>query len=105
MDVRTKVHMLVHHLEARKTTNTGRLAALVLGARLGLRMRAVDMARFGLLWLARGEWSGQRLLSTSWVDFATTRHSATTTAPAGGSTHTRAAACTASSPTAGRGGG
>ncbi len=34
--IRTKVLVLVHHLEARKTTNTGRLAALGLGARLGL---------------------------------------------------------------------
>jgi DTW domain-containing protein YfiP len=36
MEVRTKVLVLVHHLEARKTTNTGRLAALTLGARFGL---------------------------------------------------------------------
>jgi DTW domain-containing protein YfiP len=34
--VRTKLLVLVHHLEARKTTNTGRLAALALGARFGL---------------------------------------------------------------------
>jgi DTW domain-containing protein YfiP len=36
IETHTKLLVLVHHLEARKTTNTGRLAALALGARLGL---------------------------------------------------------------------
>lgn len=38
----------------------------------GLFVSALDHARFGLLMLNRGEWNGQRLLSESWIDEATT---------------------------------
>jgi CubicO group peptidase (beta-lactamase class C family) len=33
---------------------------------------ARDLARFGLLYLNRGTWNGQRLLSESWIDFVRT---------------------------------
>lgn len=38
----------------------------------GISTTALDMARFGLLYLRRGRWGDQQLLSGSWVDEATT---------------------------------
>jgi CubicO group peptidase (beta-lactamase class C family) len=37
----------------------------------GLNARAVDYARFGLLFLHNGEWNGRRIVSKSWVRAAT----------------------------------
>jgi CubicO group peptidase (beta-lactamase class C family) len=37
----------------------------------GLNARAVDYARFGLLFLHRGEWNGRRIVSEDWVRAAT----------------------------------
>ncbi len=36
----------------------------------GIAISARDMARFGYLFLNRGNWNGQQLISTSWVDQA-----------------------------------
>ena len=38
----------------------------------GLWISARDLARYGLLMLAEGEWAGERLLSADWVERATT---------------------------------
>lgn len=38
----------------------------------GLWISARDMARFGYLFLQRGEWDGKQLISESWIDAATT---------------------------------
>jgi CubicO group peptidase (beta-lactamase class C family) len=38
----------------------------------GLHMTTEDIAKFGLLYLGRGEWEGERLLSKRWVNEATT---------------------------------
>ena len=38
-------------------------------------MTARDMARFGLLYLRKGEWNGKQLLSTDWVTDSTKSHS------------------------------
>lgn len=37
----------------------------------GIHISALEMARFGHLFLNRGEWAGRQLLSASWVDLAT----------------------------------
>ena len=37
----------------------------------GLKTSARDLARFGLLFLNRGNWNGKQLISSSWVDQAT----------------------------------
>jgi CubicO group peptidase (beta-lactamase class C family) len=34
----------------------------------GLQLRSRDMARFGLLYLQRGVWDGERVLSEAWID-------------------------------------
>lgn len=39
----------------------------------GLHIATEDIARFGQLYLQRGEWSGRRLLPAEWVDAATAR--------------------------------
>jgi CubicO group peptidase (beta-lactamase class C family) len=39
----------------------------------GLRARTEDIARFGLLYLRRGEWEGRQLVPARWVDEATRR--------------------------------
>lgn len=36
----------------------------------GLRLRLVDMAKFGLLWLQRGHWQGQRIFAADFADRA-----------------------------------
>ncbi|UCG33441.1 MAG: serine hydrolase [Phycisphaerales bacterium] len=41
------------------------------------RMSARDMARFGLLFLNKGEWDGRRILSEEWVADSTTSYSDT----------------------------
>ncbi|MDM9629954.1 serine hydrolase domain-containing protein [Robiginitalea aurantiaca] len=38
----------------------------------GIFISAEDMARFGLLFLGRGVWDGDRILSEGWIDAATT---------------------------------
>lgn len=38
----------------------------------GLRLRPIDMQKFGVLFLQRGIWEGKRLLSKSWVDLSFT---------------------------------
>ena len=40
----------------------------------GMNMTTRELARFGQLYLNRGEWEGERLLSPFWVDLATARH-------------------------------
>jgi hypothetical protein len=37
----------------------------------GIEISAEDLARFGLLYLARGDWNGQQLIPADWVDQAT----------------------------------
>ena len=43
----------------------------------GLNVRAVDYARFGLLFLHNGEWNGRRIVSREWVRTATRASSPT----------------------------
>jgi CubicO group peptidase (beta-lactamase class C family) len=38
----------------------------------GLRLRPIDMQKFGVLYLRRGNWDGRQLLSKSWVDLSFT---------------------------------
>ena len=40
----------------------------------GMNMTTRELARFGLLYLNRGQWDGQSVLSPLWVDLATARH-------------------------------
>ena len=40
-------------------------------ANSGMSVSASNLARYGLLYLAKGEWAGQRLLSEEWIDAAT----------------------------------
>jgi CubicO group peptidase (beta-lactamase class C family) len=37
----------------------------------GLRLRGIDMAKLGLLYLHRGEWEGKRVVPRSWIGAAT----------------------------------
>lgn len=39
----------------------------------GLHLRTEDIAKFGQLYLQRGEWNGRRLLPAAWIDLATSR--------------------------------
>jgi len=39
----------------------------------GLNIRTEDIARFGQLYLQKGQWQGQQLLPTAWVETATSR--------------------------------
>jgi len=39
----------------------------------GMRIRTEDIAKFGQLYLQRGQWQGQQLLPAEWVDLATSR--------------------------------
>lgn len=41
----------------------------------GLNITTEDIARFGQLYLQRGEWQGQQLIPAAWVDEATSAHS------------------------------
>ncbi|MDF2962470.1 MAG: serine hydrolase [Paenibacillus sp.] len=40
----------------------------------GLSLKTGDIARFGQLYLQKGEWNGQRILPEAWVEEATSRH-------------------------------
>ncbi len=40
----------------------------------GLNLTTRDLARFGQLYLQRGVWNGERVLSREWVELATARH-------------------------------
>ena len=39
----------------------------------GLKLKTEDVARFGPLYLQKGEWQGRRVIPASWVDLATSR--------------------------------
>ncbi|TWT91521.1 serine hydrolase domain-containing protein [Stieleria varia] len=39
----------------------------------GLFLRTEDIAKFGQLYLQRGQWNGQQLIPESWIDLATTK--------------------------------
>jgi len=40
----------------------------------GLRLRARDLAKFGSLFLHRGQWNGKQVLPAQWVESSTRRH-------------------------------
>ena len=40
----------------------------------GLRLRARDVAKFGSLYLHRGQWNGKQIIPAEWVDRSTRRH-------------------------------
>jgi CubicO group peptidase (beta-lactamase class C family) len=40
-----------------------------------LRLRGIDMAKLGLLYLHRGEWEGRQVVPSSWIDASTRRRS------------------------------
>jgi len=40
----------------------------------GLRLRARDVAKFGSLYLHRGQWKGKQIIPADWVDLSTRRH-------------------------------
>jgi CubicO group peptidase (beta-lactamase class C family) len=39
----------------------------------GLRVRTEDIAKFGQLYLQKGQWKGKQLIPASWIEMATTR--------------------------------
>ena len=47
----------------------------------GLRIRTEDIARFGQLYLQKGEWRGKRLLSAEWIAEATARQTSNGSSP------------------------
>ncbi|MBK8037959.1 MAG: serine hydrolase [Verrucomicrobiaceae bacterium] len=49
----------------------------------GLHIRTEDIAKFGQLYLQRGKWNGQQVLSEKWVDEATSKHVDNSKAPSG----------------------
>ncbi len=49
----------------------------------GLHIRTEDIAKFGQLYLQRGNWNGQPLLSEKWVAEATSKHVDNSKAPSG----------------------
>ena len=49
----------------------------------GLHIRTEDIAKFGQLYLQRGKWNGQPLLSEKWIDEATSKHVDNSKAPSG----------------------
>jgi len=48
----------------------------------GLSIRTEDIARFGQLYLQKGEWQGRQLIPSSWVETATARQMANGSSPA-----------------------
>jgi len=50
--------------------STDRFGNFILSSQVYTNAR--DLARFGLLYLNRGEWNGERLLSEAWIDFVRT---------------------------------
>jgi CubicO group peptidase (beta-lactamase class C family) len=44
----------------------------------GIRLTALDFAKFGQLYLSKGKWNNQQLISEKWVDSTMTRHYETT---------------------------
>ena len=48
---------------------------------VGLNIRTEDIARFGLLYLHKGEWKGKQLLPASWVEMATARQTSNGSEP------------------------
>ena len=48
---------------------------------VGLNIRTEDIARFGLLYLHKGEWNGKQLLPASWVETATIRQTSNGSEP------------------------
>jgi CubicO group peptidase (beta-lactamase class C family) len=49
----------------------------------GLFARTEDIAKFGLLYLQKGQWNGKQLIPESWVATATAQHVANDQAPSG----------------------
>jgi CubicO group peptidase (beta-lactamase class C family)/predicted glycoside hydrolase/deacetylase ChbG (UPF0249 family) len=47
----------------------------------GLLVRTEDIARFGQLYLQKGEWQGRRLILSKWIDQATARQTANGSSP------------------------
>ena len=47
----------------------------------GLRIKTEDIARFGQLYLQKGEWQGKRLLSADWIAEATARQTSNGSSP------------------------
>jgi CubicO group peptidase (beta-lactamase class C family) len=43
----------------------------------GLQMTPRDMAKLGYLYLHQGEWDGQHIVPSGWVELATQRHTST----------------------------
>jgi CubicO group peptidase (beta-lactamase class C family) len=41
----------------------------------GLKLKSRDMAKFGQLYLDKGLWKGKRVISESWIDLSTKKHS------------------------------
>ena len=48
----------------------------------GLNLRTEDIAKFGQLYLRKGEWQGRQLVPAAWVDAATSRQVSNGSAPA-----------------------
>jgi CubicO group peptidase (beta-lactamase class C family) len=48
---------------------------------LGLNIRTEDIARFGQLYLQKGNWNGKQLLPASWVEMATARQTSNGSEP------------------------
>ena len=48
----------------------------------GLSIRTEDIARFGQLYLQKGEWQGKQLIPASWVETATARQMSNGSSPA-----------------------
>lgn len=49
----------------------------------GLFIRTEDIAKFGQLYLQKGQWNGKQLLSEKWVETATAKHVDNSQAPSG----------------------